>query len=554
MSNRLQPNGDVRQWPLAAGINVVLFSAMGGSCDGLEQAGHPVHIAINHDPVAVAVHAWRHPHTKHFQSDVFDVCPRDATRGRPVNILWASPDCRHFSRAKGGAPVSTRVRSLPWVVCRWAGQVRPSIIFTENVTELRTWGPLVAKRDKASGRVLKIDGTVAEKGERVPRHEQQLVPDARRKGRTFHRWQAHLRALGYSVEDADLCCADYGIPTTRTRFVQVARADGRPIVWPERTHAPRDSEDVAQGRLQPWRGAWEIINWSLPVKSIFGRPKPLAENTERRIAAGLVRFVINAPQPFILPVTHSGDARAWSIEDPLRTVTSAKRGEFALVAPAIISFYGTKEGRDLRGQSLEDPLRTVTGGKKHALVTAWLAQHNTGMVGHDPRQPLSTIIGKGSTQALCAAYMVKLRGTSKDGQDIGVPMPSITAGGNHTGLVAAFITKYYGEGSVAQDCRDPLHTVVTKARMGLVTAPVDGGEAAIYDIGMRMFEPEELGAAHEFPPDCFPERVTLPDGKVRTITKEIKVGFIGNSVPPRLARILAECNSAAALAVAEAAE
>ncbi len=220
-------------------MTIVLFAGMGGGCDGLEDAGFHVHLAINHDPVAVAVHQKRHPHTRHERCDVFEVCPKVATQGRGVRVLHASPDCTHFSVAKGGKPVSRRRRSLAWVICRWAGQVRPETITLENVPEIQTWGPLIAKRCQTTGRVMKLDGSIAAKGERVPVQEQWLIPDPKHKGRIWRAWLKHMAGLDFAFEGRVLVCADYGIATIRKRFFGIAQAGGAPIVWPERTHAPR---------------------------------------------------------------------------------------------------------------------------------------------------------------------------------------------------------------------------------------------------------------------------------------------------------------------------
>lgn len=569
------------QWPLDDRLTVVLFAGYGGSCDGLEAAGHPVHVAGNHDAWAIAAHRRRHPHVRHLQADVLDLCPRTVTGGRPVKILWLSPDCRHFSPAKGSAPVSPRVRSLPWVACRWAGQARPEVIFAENVMAIRTWGPLIAKRDKVTGRVLKLDGAVAAPGERVPVQDQQLVPDPRRKGRTYRRWIAHIQSLGFHLETRDLCCADYGVPTTRTRFFMVGRSDGRPVVWPERTHAPRE---VAAGLgLLPWVPAATVIDWTRPMRSIFGRARPLAEMTLRRVAKGVVRFVLEAAEPFLIPVTHGGDARAHDIGEPLRTVTTAHRGEFALVAPSFATFYGSKRPGDHRchdpaeplptqttenrfavvasfleqhnsrsvGQPLSRPLGTVTTSDHHALVGAWLPQHNSGLVGHGLGEPVSTIVTKGCTQGLAAAHLVKLRGTARDGQDLHRPLPTITAGGNHAGLVAGFLAKYYGS-AVGQGLDQPLHTVTVNDRHALVTVPIAGETYVLADILMRMLEPEEAAAAHQFKGPIPGELVI--DGQVRRVPKDRKMAWIGNSVPPRMAELLSRLNVAPALAPAEAAE
>lgn len=636
----------VSQWPLDGSINVVLFAAMGGSCDGLDAAGLPVHIAINHDPLAVAVHQHRHPHTTHFQSDVREVCPKRVTGGRRVAVLWASPDCRHFSRAKGGAPVSKAVRSLPWIVCRWAGQVQPDVIFLENVRELRTWSPLIAKRDKATGRVIKIDGTVAAKGECVPLREQQLVPDPKRKGQTYRQWVKHIRGLGYAYEDRDLCCADYGIPTTRTRLFGVARRDGHAIAWPVRTHAPR-GEAAALGLL-PWVPASTIIDWSQPMQSIFGRKKPLAPATLRRTARGVIRYVLECAKPFLIPVTHPGDARIYDIDEPLRTVTSAHRGEIALVSAhiskhrgdspgvsldepmptltagsfikrpggcmpigvvgaALTPYYGERRADEARGQTPDEPLPTistgnrfavigaamapsimvnnennlgidmgsplptVTTGNRHHLVAAFLEEHRTRSVGHDVTNPLPTVAaGDHHAVAGCllknytgvvgsdlnapidtitavdhhsvvAANLVKLRGTCADGQALDDPAPALTAGGNHVGVVASFLQHYYSEGGQDQDIRDPLHTVTTKARHGVVTVPINGETFVMADILLRMLKWFEAAAAHGFRRDCIPDHVVI-DGKTIRLSQDRKMGFVGNSVPPWMAQSLAEAN------------
>lgn len=570
------------QWPLDDAVTVVLFAGLGGACQGLEEAGLPVHVANNHDDVAIAAHAALNPHTKHIRGDIFDVDPIEATGGRQVKVLWASPDCRDHSVAKGGAPRSARVRSLPWQVCRWAGKTRPKVIFIENVKEIRGWGPLIAKRCPKTGRVLKLDGSVAAKGERVPRDQQQLVRDKARLGRSFRRFVAHLRSLGYAYEDRDLCCADYGVPTSRRRWFAVARRDGRPIRWPERTHAPRD-EAAARGLL-PWVPAADIIDWSLPLPSIFERKKPLADATMRRIATGLKRFVIDNPTPFIIPLTHHGEGRVYPVAETLRTITSAHRGELAVVAPLIAGAGGraaqvppmnlteplntstTKEDRVLVGPTLVQtgygeragqapralditaPIGTqVAGGGKHAVVGAWMAQHNTGVVGHCADDALSTLTTTGSHQQLAAVHLTEFRGTSKDGQAVTDPAPTVCTGGGrgggHAGVVAAFLAKYYGTGGQDQDCRDALHTLSTRDRFGVVTVTIAGQPFAVTDIGMRMLEPHEAAAAHEL---TLPKLITVA-GKTRPLTKTEAMRLVGNSVPKRMARLLAAANSVHAL-------
>lgn len=529
------------QWALDDSLTVVLFAGLGGACDGLEEAGCPVNVANNHDAVALAAHAALHPHTTHIKGDIFDVDPVIATGGRRVKILWASPDCRDHSVAKGGAPRSARVRSLPWQVCRWAAKTHPAVVFVENVREIRGWGPLIAKRDPTTGRVMKLDGSTAAKGERVPLRDQQLVRDKARTGRIFRRWKAHMQGLGYAYEDQDLNAADYGVPTSRRRFFAVMRSDGRPIHWPDRTHAPRN-EAGALG-LRPWVAAASIIDWSLPLPSIFGRKKPLAEATHRRIAAGLKRYVLESGDPFLLPITHSGAPRVHGIDEPLRTITTAHRGEIALVAPHVTKFRAGSVGADVLDFC---PTITANGHSKRlgaaipiGVVAAWMAQHNTGVVGHELDEPVSTLTTSGTHQQLSAAFLAKLRGTST-AADATDPVPTLSAGGNHVAAVAAFLTKYYGTGGQTQGAGEPLHTLSTKARFGVVTVNIKGEPFIITDIGMRMLEPHEAAAAHELD---LPARITV-DGVTRSLTKTESMRLVGNSVPKRMARLLAEANAA----------
>lgn len=484
-------------WELDNFVTVVLFSGLGGSCAGLEEAGCPVHVANNHDDVALAAHAALHPHTLHIRGDVFDVDPLVATGGRPVKVMWCSPDCRDFSTAKGGAPRSPRVRSLPWQVCRWAAKTNPRVLFVENVREIRGWGPLVAKRCKVTGRVLKLDGTVAAPGERVARREQHLVRDPRRGGKTFRRWVRHIRALGYAFEDQDLNSADYGVPTARRRYFAVARRDGLPIRWPERTHAPRDTAHALG--LLPWVAAATIIDWSLPLPSIFERKRPLAAATNRRLATGLKRFVLDNPRPFLVPE----------------------------IAPVTLAYV-------------------AQGNGEQAVVGAWMVQHNSGLVGHAMHEPVSTLTTRGTQQQVGAGYLVKLRGTCT-AQSVADPVPTLTAG-NHVGAVAAFLQKYYGCGD-GQACSEPLHTLATRDRFSVVAVQLDGQPFVVADIGMRMLEPHEAAAAHEL---TLPALVTI-GGVRRPLTKTEKMRLIGNSVPKRMARLLAQANAVHTLSTGSAA-
>lgn len=534
-------------------MTVVLFAGMGGGCDGLEEAGFHVHLAINHDPIAVAVHQKRHPHTKHLRCDVFEVCPKEATKGRGVRVLHASPDCTHFSVAKGGKPVSKRRRSLAWVVCRWAGTVRPETITLENVKEIQTWGPLIAKRCEKTGRVMKLDKTVAAKGERVPIEQQWLIPDPRHRGRIWKAWLKHMHGLGYSYDGRVLNCADFGIHTIRTRYFGVAQADGSPIVWPERTHAPR--KIAKKLGLKPWLGVHEVIDWLLPVKSIFGRAKELADATKRRTARGVMRYVINAARPFIVPIIHSGHDAVphfgvmrnsrkplYGAEDPAHAFT-AGGATHALIAASLQRQFGESIGADVEEPA---PVFTPGGSGKSALVAAFMAQHNDGPKAGDNvrsvEDPASTITTSGSQQGVVAAHMLALRGTNKEGRDARDPAATITAGGNHAGLVLGFLQAYYsGNGGYEQTLDDPLGALTQKARHGLVTVKVKGAEYVLTDIGMRMLEPEEGAAAHGFKKGSLPDTITL-DGKEVRLTKTQKYHLVGNSVPPKMIRLLAEHN------------
>lgn len=378
------------------------------------------------------------------------------------------------------------------------------VIMLENVEEFQDWGPL------------------CDRG----------FPIKEKAGTTFRLWLNQLRAAGYKVEHRELRACDFGAPTIRKRLFVIARRDGLPILWPKPTHG---------ARLLPYRTAAECIDWSIPCPSIFDRKRPLAENTLRRIARGVMKYVVNCADPFIVPVTHQGDDRVHSINEPMRTITTAQRGEFALVSPTLISAgYGERPGQAPRVPGLDKPLGTVVaGGGKHALVAAFLAQHNGGMVGHDLRKPISTLTGKCSQQQVVTAIINHARTSNAAGGngDVRQPMRTIVAGGTHHALVKAFLLKFYG---TDQDPRltDPLHTVTTRDRFALVT--VGGEEYAIVDIGMRMLQPRELYRAQSFP-DAY---VIDFEHEGRPLPKASQVRMCGNSVPPLMARALVEANFA----------
>ncbi|MEK3735678.1 DNA cytosine methyltransferase [Paenibacillus sp. FSL H7-0941] len=556
------------------------FAGGGGASTGIELAtGRSVDIAINHDPAAIAMHRANHPETEHYCESVWDVDPREIAAGRPVGLVWLSPDCKHFSKAKGGKPVEKTIRGLAWIAVRWAATVRPRVIMLENVEEFKTWGPLMK------------DG----------------YPDPDQKGRTFNCFVNALRRQGYNVEWRELRACDYGAPTIRKRLFLIARRDGRPIVWPEPTHGAPDSQEVLAGKRAPWRTAAEIIDWSLPCPSIFERKKPLADNTLRRIARGIQKFVINNTNPFIVRVNHSGSNHHYcdSIEEPFKTITS-KNG-WGLVTPYIARIGQTGFGGDRLQYEVEDPLTTITTKAEHLLVTPILGVNTTGHPGSPPHEPLrtittgshhmllsptliqmgyteregqapraldldkpvGTITAAGNKFALAAAclikhygggykgpgnaadeplstvttvdhnaivtsHMVKLRGTNI-GHATDELVHTVTAGGLHIGEVRAFLIAYYGS-SVGQDLSDPLQTVVTRDRFGLVT--IYGVEYQIVDIGMRMLEPHELFAAQGFPSNY----IINVDADGKRYSKSAQVARCGNAVPPPFAKALVKAN------------
>ncbi|MEX2964241.1 DNA cytosine methyltransferase [Microbulbifer sp. TYP-18] len=475
------------------------FAGGGGASEGIEQGfGRPVDIAINHDSEAIAMHQANHPHTRHYCESVWDVDPRKVTRGRPVGLAWFSPDCKHFSKAKGGRPVEKKIRGLAWVAIRWAATVRPRVIMLENVEEFQTWGPL-----DTAGR-----------------------PCKERRGQTFQQWRQQLIDLGYQVEHRELRACDYGAPTSRKRLFLIARCDGRPIVWPEPTHG--------EG-LIPYRTAAECIDWSIPCPSIFERKRPLAENTLRRIARGIQRFVIDNPAPFIVRLGHTGwgrDGMQYRLNEPLTTITSKQ--EHCLVAPYIQPYYGDKGGR-ARGRTMDQPLATQTTENRFALCAAFLAKHYGGNYtgpGCDLQQPISTVTAT-DHHALVTSHLLKLRNNC-DGQDLREPMHTVTTGG-HFGEVRAFLVKYFGT-AVGANLNDPLHTVTSKARFGLVT--VHGEPYRIVDIGMRMLAPRELYRAQGFPEDYIID--ATHEGK--PLSKTAQTRMCGNSVSPAVARALVRAN------------
>lgn len=522
--------GNRPQLPLNLGHELVidLFAGGGGTSLGLEQAlGRPIDIAVNHDPQAVSMHRANHPDTEHFCESVFKVNPMRVTRGLPVGLLWASPDCTHHSKAKGGKPASKKIRGLAWVVVKWARRVRPRVIMLENVEEFQDWGPL------------------GEDGR----------PCKRRKGQQFDEWVHQLERLGYRVEYKLLRACDYGAPTIRRRLFVVARRDGRPIAWPTPTHAPADDPRVKRGRLQPYRTAAECIDWTIPAPSIFTRKRPLADNTLRRIAKGVQRFVLDCPRPFI--VKHRQNSVGSAADAPLHTITAgghqAKRpgtgNAMSLAVPYFIPRHGEAEGQAPRTRDVNQPMPTVTATANGAsLVAAFMEQANTGVIGHPATKPVSTIVGKGSTQRLVAAHISRQFGASV-GSDAQTPVGTVTAGGGgKSALVAALMAPYYGSGSgeTGRDLRQPAPTATTKDRLQLVTVDIDGETWVLTDIGMRMLQPRELYRAQGFPDSYIIDRGA--DGEA--LPKHAQVRMCGNSVCPPVAAALARANFVHELEVA----
>lgn len=463
------------------------FAGGGGTSTGLEAAfGRPVDIAINHDPEAIAMHRINHPHTKHLCESVWDIDPIDVTKNQPVGLVWLSPDCKHFSKAKGSVPVDKRIRGLAWVALRWAAKCRPRIIMLENVEEFKTWGPI-----GKDGRPCKD-----------------------RKGQTFNSFLRALRRQGYAVEYKELRACDYGTPTIRKRFFLIARRDGLPIIWPVATHGDPEAKAVKKGNLLPWRTAAECIDWSIPTPSIFETSdqikekygiravRPLSDNTCKRIAAGLMRYVVENPSPFIVKLRKGNIGHG--IDEPLHTITSGGT-HFGLASPLMTECANTSSPRCMPAN---EPLRTICAqikGGHHALIAPFIAKNYTGVIGSDITEPLHTV-------------------TATD----------------HNSLVSAFLTAYYGNEKNGQSVKEPIRTIVSKERFGLVT--VEGVDYQIVDIGFRMLQPRELFRAQGFGDDYIIDKGVDEHGKTIKLTKTAQTRMVGNSVCPPLAQALVEAN------------
>lgn len=531
------------------------FAGGGGASTGIELAtGYSVDIAINHDPEAIKMHRANHPNTKHYCENVWAVDPVKACNGHPVGLAWFSPDCKHFSKAKGGKPKDKNIRGLAWVALRWAGLVRPRVIMLENVEEFKTWGPLNR------------------------RHH----PIKAKQGKTFERFVQQLRELGYEVEFRELIAADYGAPTMRKRFFMIARCDGKPIVWPEPTHGPADSEEVKAGLLKPYVGAYTQIDFSRPCPSIFDTSeeikekygiravRPLAQKTMDRIARGLKKFVLDNPEPFIIRCNHGGERRPNDIRGPMPTVTG-KHGygivepkivpyigtnttnhpggncknpihtittgnQQCLISPTLIQYYSGTSKDEVRGQSIEEPIMTVDGSNRYGLVTSFLHKYYDGGytgAGDTVENPLPTVTSW-DHNSLCAVNLIQMNNHC-DGRDVKEPIPTITAGDGHFGEVRAFLIMYYGSGT-GQDVKEPLDTVTSRDRFGLVT--INGTDYQIVDIGLRMLEPKELYGCQGFPDDYIIDH----DYTGKKYPRSEQVRRCGNAVCPPIPAALVKAN------------
>lgn len=458
-------------------ITVDGFCGGGGWSTGMELAlGEPVTIGINHDDAAIAMHKKNHPNTKHYNENIYTVDPYEAVGGRKVGWAHFSPDCTHFSVAKGGTPVKKNIRGLAWVVTKWAGTVKPRIISMENVKEFITWGPLIAKRDKETGRVLKLDGTVAEPGEIVPVWEQQLIPNPKKKGITFKRFLSVMKSLGYEYEWKILKACDYGAPTSRERLFIIFRRDGKPIVWPKPTHGDPHSEEVKSGKRLPWHTAAECIDWNENITSIFDRKKPLAENTCKRIARGIKRFIAENPEPFIVDYKFSNNSK--SVNEPLSTITAVN--DHYLVEPKLAPTIMCNNDKNV-GSALNEPLHTVTASRRHFLVAPTLLQYHGETNANKARgqtvdKPIQTV-DTANRYALTTAFMTKYYGGNVQGTDIKAPLPTVTTRDRFGLAVATMVQIGYGENKNqkprALDINKPLGTLVSTNKHGLVTAFIE---------------------------------------------------------------------------------
>lgn len=549
----------MKQIDILEEIIVDNFAGGGGASTGIELAcGRPVSIAINHDPDAILLHKTNHPYTEHLQASVWDVDPVQVVRGRPVGLAWFSPDCKHFSKAKGAALVDRNIRGLAWIVLRWAALVRPRVIMLENVEEFQTWGPV------RKGKPVKAKA-----------------------GQTFRKWKQQLSDLGYEIEHRELVAADYGAPTTRKRFVLVARCDGKPIVWPKRTHAPRDSEEVRSGKLLPWRSAAEIIDWSIPGYSIFSTKqelwkrygvktvRPLADNTMRRVIRGVDKFTIRSGNPFIVECNHGGNGHIRNVEEPVNTLTGKYTG--GICEPVMIPYTFSNTGGSV-GSGAGDPVHTIRTAGGQILASANLmsiGQTGGGDRIRDVRDAAPTTVSK-QEACLVATNLIQYHTEQTENvraNGVTEPIPTVDAS-NRYGLTCANLVEYYGNG-VPLDIREPMRTITASsgefADCRAVLAKVEGESLGrwpqirellnrycgyhlaendvillvirgiayyIADITLRMLVPRELYNGMGFPVDYIIDRDYM--GNAYGKTKQ--VARCGNAVCPPLAEAMVRAN------------
>ena len=530
------------------------FAGGGGASTGIEMAtGHPVDVAINHNEAAIMMHRRNHPFTEHYIEDIWQVDPVAAVRGRHVRLAWFSPDCKHFSRAKGAALIDKNIRGLAWVVLRWAAKVRPDVIMLENVPEFTTWGPV------RKGKAVK-----------------------KKAGQTYHKWLRQLHELGYVIETRRICAADLGAPTIRTRFHLIARCDGKPIVFPERTHAPRDSAEVKSGKLNPWRAASEVIDFSLPCPSIFATKKeikerygvnavrPLKENTLRRIARGLDKFVIKSGEPFI--VSNNTNNTPHGMDEPVPTVTTGGRN--ILAAPTLIQYHTEQSAKEVRGQALDEPIQTVDAANRYGLSSVFLSEYyGNARDGIGIREPMQTITAK-DRESINAAWLTQYFSGEGHYHSTEEPLATITTM-EREGVTLAHLAHFKGKDK-GQSVRDPLMTVTARdgqfADVRTTVVKWDGQTDLGYwsevrkmlnqycgynladdeilllnirgiwyfisDIGLRMLTPRELYDAMGFPHDYIIDRDINGD----PITRADQVARCGNAVCPAVAEALVRAN------------
>ena len=515
------------------GLIIDCFAGGGGASVGIEMAlGRSVDIAINHDPEAIRMHKTKHPNTIHLTEDIFSVDLKKYIGEKHVDLMWASPDCTSHSKAKGGKPRTHGLRILPWSVYKHAKAILPGIIIMENVEEIQQWGPL----------------------------DENGYPIKERMGEDYRKFISAMKSLGYQFDSRELVAADYGAPTTRKRWYAIFRRDGKPIVWPEATHSKEGT-----GGKQKWVPVSSVLDFSDLGNSIFGRKKPLAENTMRRIARGLRKFVFENTEPFLMVYNAGGyKASGNSVREPASTITTLPR--HGMITPYIVPIgYGERKGQRYRVNSVECPVGTLVASViKHYMCAPYLIQYHSettkdGVRGQSVNDPVQTI-DTSNRYGQVAMFLTKFY-KSGTGQDLDEPIHTITTSPGHFGQISVltvpleemmaagideetaqkatwvseFIMEYYGTG-VGQEINEPLHTVVTKDRFALIT--VLGNEYAILDIFLRMLTPEELKLAQGFPKDYIIDR----DYNWREYPKSEQVKRIGNSVVPVMAQKLVEAN------------